>query len=281
MASVAEVGPVGTGGSGARSASVPASLAALVESEIIPRLMMAHIAIRQAEVAKCERAITAAEVDAFTPLALSLDARALLTHVERLVSRGVSIDALLVDLLAPAARLLGVWWEEDRCDFIEVTMGLWRLQEVARELAAFCPPHDAGAARRRSALFATMPEDQHSFGTVLIDEMFRRHGWDSRVALDPTSSELLGLVGSTTLDLVGLTVACDCHIARLPSLITAIRSVSRNPRVRIMVGGRIFGERPELAMEVGADGTAADALDAVAVANELIDVLASGSALGR
>ena len=57
----------------------------------------------------------------------------------------------MVDLLAPAARLLGEYWEDDRCDFVDVTMGLWRLQEVVHEIAARAPADRAAGGRRALA----------------------------------------------------------------------------------------------------------------------------------
>lgn len=245
-------------------------LTEIIESAILPRLMAAHgvVPAIRPHSDGADRPM-AADVEALAPLAMHIEADALLDHVDLLLRRGVSIDSLFVDLLAPAARQLGVLWEEDRCDFIEVTMGLWRLQEVVRELSARFPPEcRAGGANR--ALFAAMPGDQHSFGTVMIDETFRHHGWRTDVALDPTNAELLEHVARDWFDVVGLTVSCDCHIEPLPSLIRAVRSVSRNPRIIVMVGGRVFVEDPALAIAIGADATAADALQAVLVAGSLV-----------
>ena len=242
-------------------------LVEIVESAILPRLLAAHGVSPHFP----DNAIDIGrgvdhDVEPLVGLAMNVEAGALLGHVESLLMEGMSIDSLFVDLLAPAARQLGVRWEEDRCDFIEVTMGLWRLQEIVRELAARWPPEGRRCASGQRALFAAMPGDQHSFGTAMIDETFRREGWKTSVALDPTTPELIEHVARDWFDVVGLTVSCDCHIGPLPSLIHAIRSVSRNSHIVVMVGGRVFVEDPTLALEVGADGTAADAVQAVGVA---------------
>ncbi|MFS0737761.1 cobalamin B12-binding domain-containing protein [Sphingomonas sp. 1P06PA] len=242
----------------------PAALATLIEGQIIPRLMLANGVAPRAPA----HAIAGAAED-IVPLALGIDADALLARVETILAEGVTIERLMVDLLAPAARRLGELWHEDRCDFVEVTMGLWRLQEVVREVSAATPPVPV-SGQGRSALFAALPGDQHGFGAVLVDEAFRRSGWDSDLAVGLTMPELLRRVGASSYALLGLTVSCDCHIARLPSMITALRSVSANPRVSIMVGGRVFVDDPDLAGRVGADGTAADAFAAVAIAEDLV-----------
>lgn len=245
-------------------------LSRFIEREIIPRLLVAHrgdgpVAI----VAAGAAAIAAADVEAFAPLSLQVEADELLDHVEMIRGRGVSVETLLVDLLAPAARRLGEFWEDDRCDFVDVTMGLWRLQEVVRELSDRAPADRAAGAGRR-ALFASMHGDDHSFGTIVIDELFRRDGWSTERLGEATTADLLDRVANDWFDLIGLTVTCDRHVAPLPAIIRAVRDGSRNARVSVMVGGRVFAEDPRLASEVGADGTAPDAKLALKVARDLV-----------
>lgn len=257
------------------------SLASLVASEIIPRLLLAHAkapaAVRQEPVRDHRM-----NVEAFTPLAVEGDAQGLIAHVERLLAEGVPVESMMVDLLAPAARLLGRWWEEDRCSFVEVTMGLWRLQEVVREVSrrVMPPPIAADGGQGRRALFATFPGEQHDFGALMVSELFHRHGWDCEALIGVAMLDLLGAAARRHYDLIGLTLSCDCHSARLPSAIVALRSVSRNPRVRVLVGGRVLNEDPSLAARAGADGTAGDGRGALILAERLVDALACGDASG-
>ncbi|MEN2787899.1 B12-binding domain-containing protein [Sphingomonas qilianensis] len=242
------------------------SLSRLIEREIIPRLMAVHAAEPRQPLTEAP-AIDADEIAAFAPLVMQIDADALLAHVEAILDRGVAVETVMVDLLAPAARLLGEYWEDDRCDFVDVTMGLWRLQEVVHEIAARTPTGSAGPYR---ALFVSMPGDQHSFGAVVIDEVFRRGGWQTERISDAHTAALLKCAVDHHYDLIGLTISCDCHIAPLPSIIAALRNVSCNPQVCIMVGGRVFSANPRLAREVGADGTARDAKLALTLAEDLV-----------
>jgi methanogenic corrinoid protein MtbC1 len=247
------------------------SLSRMIESEIIPRLMLAH-ALEPAEMKPDAMVaeIIAGEAEVLAALVLQVDAGLLLVHVEAILARGVSVDTVMVDLLAPTARLLGEYWESDRCDFVDVTMGLWRLQEVVHVIAARAPSERLLAAGGHRALFASMPGDQHNFGTVVIDELFRRDGWITDRLSGVDTSELLKRVGDEWFDMIGLTVSCECHIATLPSVIVALRNVSRNSRVCIMVGGPVFSKDPGQAEKVGADGTAPDAQLALKVAAGLV-----------
>uniref|UniRef100_UPI0035CB4B4F cobalamin B12-binding domain-containing protein n=1 Tax=uncultured Sphingomonas sp. TaxID=158754 RepID=UPI0035CB4B4F len=251
------------------------SLNQLIEREIIPRLLVAHAAAPPMLTAVATgAAVTPAEVAAFAPLAVQVEADELLDHVAAIVARGVALETVLVDLLAPAARLLGQFWEDDRCDFVDVTMGLWRLQEVVHELCGHLPKASLGGGPVRRALFASLAGDQHSFGTIVIDELFGANGWSTDRLREASTVDLLARVGDDWFDLAGLTITCDCHIAPLPSIVRALRAASRNPRMCVMVGGRVFARNADLAATVGADGTAPDARVALRVAGELVDAVA-------
>eukprot|EP01037_Dinobryon_pediforme_P014363 gene14363-14487_t len=247
------------------------SLSKLIEGEIIPRLMVAHAGeAPQTNPIVTGTVIALEEVEAFVPLVLQLEADTLLHHVDAILARGIPFESVLVDLLAPTARILGVFWDTDQCDFVDVTMGLWRLQEIVHEMSGRLRAEHPATPGSRRALFSPMPGDQHSFGTIMIDDIFRREGWLTERLTEPETADLLRSVEKDWFDIIGLTVSCDCHIAQLRSTIAALRSVSRNPHVRVMVGGRIFSADPDLAVHVGADGTAGDAKSAPRVADELV-----------
>ena len=259
----------------------PAMLASLIEGEIIPRLLMAHLGdVDIAPVSDRNRFVIAADEAAiFAQLALDSAAHQLVRHVETYLSRGVDVETVLVDLLAPAARHLGVQWEDDRIDFIAVTMGLWRLQEVVHELAARSPGAVRNIGGDRRALFCVMPGDNHSFGTTIVDECFRRRGWNTLCLPTTSEPELLALVRERWFEIIGLTISCDQHIGDLPRLIEALRAASRNPQAGIMVGGPVFVANPEIARQVGADGTAKDANLAVERAEDIVSHSAQREAI--
>ncbi|MEM8694699.1 MAG: cobalamin B12-binding domain-containing protein [Pseudomonadota bacterium] len=256
--------------------SNPERLNRLIESEIIPRLVAAHST--PGDIDHFDP-ISENEAAHFAPLPILLEADELLSEVETFLGRGVPPETIFVDLLAPSARHLGEMWEEDSVDFVEVTMGLWRLQEVMREIAARTPSIAGRLLSPRSIIVAPMPGEQHSFGSVMIEECFSRAGWDTELMLNSDGPRLTGRLAEQIFDLVGLTISCDCHIEPLPNLIRALRSTSKNADIRIMIGGRVPNEHPDLAAAVGADGTARNAQSAIEVADELVADFAPQEAL--
>ncbi len=242
----------------------------IIESQIIPRLLMAHNTSDTADRSRRLRAISSDEASRFALLPLRLEAASLLAEVDAFISKGASVETICLDLLAPAARKLGEMWENDECDFLDVTMGLWRLQEVMREIAARSPADYGGLKLPYSALFSPMPGDHHSFGVMMIEEVFARAGWRSEALVKPERRELLDRLARQPFDLVGLTLARDCPSAALGNLIKAVRNVSANPHIIVLIGGRMINENPRIAIDVGADGTGSDALSALDLANSLM-----------
>jgi methanogenic corrinoid protein MtbC1 len=157
--------------------------------------------------------------------------------------------------------------------FTDVTVGLARLQHLLRELSAPFENEAEHAAHGRRILLGPAPGEQHTFGTLMVEEFFRRAGWD--VAGGPRSpDEILHLVRREWLDVVGLSASCDILFDGLAGLVGAIRRASRNRNVGVLVGGRLFNEHPELVARVGADATAIDGRQAVRQVPQLLGLAA-------
>lgn len=244
-----------------------------IETEIVPRLMLAHRPRGVAAPCRDEGdtdVLDHDDVASLTRMVLDDDDDACAGFVSALRERGVGLEQLYLGLIAPAARRLGAMWETDDCDFAQVTLGLWRLQNLMFDLAPQVPAARAlRAGPPRRALLVAVPGSQHTLGLLMVSEFFRHAGWD--VWSDPCASagDLTALVRSEWFDLVGLSVGTDGHVEALGSVILALRRASRNPDVAVMVGGAILAGRPGLASEVAADFAAADAREAVERADAL------------
>jgi methanogenic corrinoid protein MtbC1 len=254
-------------------AASPDALARVIETDIIPRLLLAHreLPARAPAIAALPSGdVPAGFADQFAAATLTEEAGPLLARVEKLMAGGVTVETVYLHLLAPAARRLGTWWDEDACDFVDVTMGLWRLQEIVHALSALIPGVAPAQGADRRALFAPAPGEQHGLGAIMVEEFFRRAGWQTWSAPALDEAELVALAAGRPFEIIGLTVSVERHLGTLGRTIAAVRSAARNPGVQIIVGGRVFTENPALAREVGADGTASDGKLAVVLAETLL-----------
>lgn len=242
----------------------------VLEGDIIPRLLMAHASGLPDSATEAGIKLDPEDMQRFADLPLKLEAPNLLEEVDRFLDQGASVEAIYLDMLAPAARRLGEMWSNDECDFVDVTMGLWRLQEVMREVSMRSPVPITGGEAPRSALFCPIPGDVHSFGAQMIEEVFARAGWQSEVMLQPERRELLDLLARKPIDVLGLTVSRSCPASSLAGLIKAARSVAVNPHLSIIVGGHTINQKPDIVADIGADGTGDDARAALETAERLV-----------
>lgn len=244
-----------------------------LESEVIPRLLRAHRVSAPAPKADPHDVVpTEAEMRAFAQLVLARDDRPALELIDSLRGRGASVEGIFLHLLAPAARHLGTLWEQDLCDFTEVTVGVGRMQQLMRELSPVFgtevehPPHGL------RILLAPAPGEQHTFGLSMVAEFFRRAGWEVIGGMVDTDADPVEIVRNMWFDVVGISVGNEARLDWLATGIAAVRHASLNQGIGVMVGGPIFREHPEHVALVGADATAVDGRHAPVLAESLLDL---------
>lgn len=149
----------------------------IIAGEILPRLKL-----RQRQKAARAKGTAPAlpapamtsQVADFADLVVRHEASVAEAYVKYLLHRGLDLETLLLHLMAPAARRLGELWEADRIDFVDVTIGTSRLQQLLHHLTF--PPRTREDDQNRHLLLVPAPGEQHTFGLVMASELFRRAG---------------------------------------------------------------------------------------------------------
>ena len=249
-----------------------AALARTIETEIVPRLMLAHKADISRIQPEAEQEVEPSKDDVvgFAETVINGDMKAALLAIEGLRARGVSLESIYIDLMAPAARYLGELWLEDRCDFMAVTLGLSRMQQLLSALSTASEPGMAAADLSRRALLATVPGEQHTFGLYMVAEFFRRSGWDVWGGVPEDADSVLELVMDDWFDVIGLSVSREGSLSQLDQLIRGVRKCSRNSQIGVLLGGRAFDGREHLAHEFGAHAVITNGRQAVIQAQEIV-----------
>jgi len=249
-----------------------------IENEIVPRLMMAHRMVAQnVEVPQSKAytqnklAIDAHEIEHFAALAVTQGFGVSYVFIESLRGRGIGLQDIFLQLLTPAAQYLGRLWEQDLCDFADVTIGLGCLQQLVSAISAESQYAVEPAQGNRSILLAVSPGEQHTFGLSLLSEFFNRGGWQVTKPAFHTGNEIVAAIGSAHFDVIGLSASGAEYAECLVGLIGDIRKLSRNKAIAVMVGGHVFQEAPGIVKAVGADSTALNGRQALYNATKLLD----------
>ena len=248
-----------------------ARLVRTIEGEIVPRLVLSRRESVNAAVHKSRQNLVPDEIDVkeMVQLLLAHEAGIASAYVTAIRERGASLETICLHLLAPAARELGLLWEQDECDFMQVTVGLCRLHQVLRELSPMFAVEELPQEGSRRILLAPYPGEQHTFGITLVAQFLRRAGWDVWQETPRTTAELLALTHENSFAAEGLSVGCEIRLDGMSETIRAIRKSSRNRSVGVLLGGPMLVLKPELAARMGADATGRDGRDAVRQAERI------------
>jgi MerR family transcriptional regulator, light-induced transcriptional regulator len=213
--------------------------------------------VRMADVARFVRLLRSTGIDAAPAL------------VEVLLSRGISRSELYLDLLGPAARLVGDMWMDDECSFADVTMVVGRLQNILNSLRTdqLAP---ATARASASVLLSVAPGEQHSFGIAIVDAVFHDAGWDTTLSHTNDAEVLLEQIRVRRFDAVGLSLSNNDLRHVLTATILRMRAASANRDLLVLVGGPGFAHSPALAADVGADALIGPGLESAIEARGLL-----------
>ncbi len=253
------------------NASVLAKLTRTIEGEVIPRLLLAHVQYAKTQQEKTQEwVMDPQEVHTFGMHIVGIDPSHAFGFVENAKASGRPLESIITKLLAPTASYLGELWKSDKCSFTEVTVGLSRLRQILREIGPEFESEKAGWRHGRRALLMAVPGEQHTFGVYVVEAFFRRDGWDVFGGTVDTAEEITQTVERQWFAVAGFSLSSERFVDRLAPLIRAVRRKSCNRTIGILVGGPLFLSNPELVAQVGADGSAADARDAVEQAGALL-----------
>jgi methanogenic corrinoid protein MtbC1 len=252
------------------------SLVRAVEGEIVPRLLLARRSAAAAPVPATGVEIQAGDADHLARLLLTPQVDAAFAFVGSMRARGIAERDIYLGLLAPAARRLGVLWDQDECDFLQVAMGIGRLHQLLQRTSLLTagPERLDSRGHGRRALLATVPGEKHCFGVMMVSQFFRRNGWDVFNEFPASEQELCTCVRAESFAVVGLSAGSETRLDALTAAVRAVRRSSRNGAVGIIVGGPLFQHHPERARRVGADATAEDGEQAARLAESVCALLA-------
>lgn len=261
------------------SRSMLSRLSETIETELIPRFMLAFDTTARDGTPVADTRLEG-KIEEFIGLVLRHDASVATRYISTLRSQGVPLADIYLDLLSPAARQLGVLWEQDDATFADVAIGLCRMHQVLLEFSRCFDPTETASEKGLNALVVPTPGEEHTFGLFIVVEFLRRAGWHCWTGSPSSVTDVRALVREHHFDAVLVSLSADRHIDRARETIADVRRHSQNKRSAVLVGGRAITDDPELVAQLGADETATDGRDAVRILHKLCGVADGASTQG-
>ncbi len=160
---------------------------------------------------------------------------------------------------------------------------LWQLNVIRVAQEHYCTaatqlimsqlyPYIFASEKNGRTLVATcVAGDLHEIGVRMVADFFEMEGWSTYYLGGNTPHEsVVATIIDQQAHVLAISVTISSHMEAVRELIREVRGNPGCTRVRILVGGYPFSLDPDLWREVGADGSAADADSAIALADEMV-----------
>ncbi len=173
----------------------------------------------------------------------------LLSEVRR--SR-ISLAALADIYIPEAARRMGEAWDDDEMPWMDVSIGVGRLQSLLREIGSAWSADQAGDTGHGTVLLIVPDREQHTLGPMVAMSQMRRYGVSVCLRIAPPFSELRSLMTSRQFDGTLISVSTKDKLEAVARTVQFLKSIMSKP-CPIIVGGAVLSKGVDAVALTGAD----------------------------
>ena len=143
------------------------------------------------------------------------------------------------------------------------------MQDISNRLSEELSKSNKQVEKKGTILIGTVETDVHSIGKNILKSLLEVNGFEViDLGEDVPCQVFVDNVRTRTPEILGLSALMTTTITEQRTVIEALKTVGLRDSVKIMVGGAAVTE--EWARDIGAEGYAEKATDAVQIALELI-----------
>ncbi|MBW2274729.1 MAG: cobalamin-dependent protein [Deltaproteobacteria bacterium] len=195
--------------------------------------------------------------------------------VEKALAAGADPVGLLQDGVIEGLRLIGEKFEEGEYFLTELIMG----GQIAEACIALVDPHlPEGAGEPRGVVvIGAVQGDMHDLGYGLVAMQLKLSGFEvHELGVDIAPMAFIDKAEEVGADIIGLSAFLVTTIPNCAEVVKYVRDMGLQERFKVIVGGGPTDQK--LADEIGADGWAANAVEAVSLCESLVEEPARATA---
>jgi methanogenic corrinoid protein MtbC1 len=185
------------------------------------------------------------------------------------VAQGVSVKDIYLRVFQPCQYEIGRLWQinqisvaqEHYCTAVtqlimsQLYSNIFNIPKNGHRLVAVC-----------------VGNELHEIGLRMVADFFEMEGWDTYYlgSNSPTSS-IVRTLAERKAEVLAISATMTFHVKLVADLIDQVRTADPSRQIIILTGGYPFNIEPELWRQVGADGYASNADQALITVNALMD----------
>lgn len=184
------------------------------------------------------------------------------------VESGTSIKDIYLHVFQASQREIGRLWQNGIIGVAQEHYCSAATQLIMSQLY----PHIFSTTKIGKRFVATCVSGElHEIGLRMVSDFFEMEGWDTYyIGANAPTQSIIEAIHEHNANLVGLSATMYFNVSKIKEIISSIQNENFNQSVKILVGGYPFLITKNLWKEVGADGFATDAENALQMANQLV-----------
>ncbi len=218
-----------------------------------------------------EDRLTAAQAEAadrqhsFLSLLLQGDYRGCLGLAEEWVRTSAELQSFYLRILCPVMHRIGELWERNEISVAEEHLAT---AIAGRVMASLYPRFVGAGVCRGTALVTAAPNEHHELGARMVADFLEMEGWGvTFLGANTPAADVLAFLKRHPPFVLAVSVASVFNLDKAARVLAAIRSDPETRHLKIIVGGFVFKDLPQLWRDLGADGYAPDAREAAVTVN--------------
>ena len=180
----------------------------------------------------------------------------------------LSLKEVYLEIFAPSQIEVGRLWQEQQITVAQEHYCTAATQMVMSQL--YSRLFD-GTFKNKVFVGVCSEGNLHELPMRMVTDFFEMEGWDSHyLGASVPPNELVKFLEKNSCDVLGISTTLDEHLESGSDMVQACRQAF-GAKIKILMGGRALMQNPQLALDLGADGVAPNAEEAIAMANSFLE----------
>jgi methylmalonyl-CoA mutase cobalamin-binding domain/chain len=184
------------------------------------------------------------------------------------IQQGTSVRDIYLHVFQQSQYEVGRLWQSNQISIAQEHLCTAATQLIMSQLY---PLIFKSERINRRIVTACIGGDLHEIGIRMVADLFEMAGWDTfYLGADVPSASIIQTAIDRDAHVLAVSTALTTNLSSVEKLITEVRSNRACDHMIILVGGHPFKVSLDLWREIGADGHAADADQAIELAEQLL-----------
>jgi len=192
------------------------------------------------------------------------------THIDELLQRDIAAEDILQEGMISAMEIIGEKFSSGEVFIPEMLMAAKTMETGVSILKnQLMKSADKGTGTGGKIVLGTVFGDLHDIGKNLVGIMLRGVGFDVvDLGVNVSIQEFIKQAKTHNPEIMALSALLTTTMPQMKKLIEALHEAGLRSAIKVMIGGAPV--TPKFADQIGADGYAANAGDAVSIAKQLV-----------